>query len=306
MQEKQDRAWPDINLRPLFELPTDPDIPLYNPAGARTDKSGNIYVVDLGDLKVYRFDSSGQYSASYGAGVGEGPGEFTSIMDWGTAGDSMVYVVDHLASRISFFGISGTFMKVESLQFTPLRYVLTPKGRSYTMINHTDHVLESRKAEDVAVFGSTDGPRPNSPGPGLNSGVLTTYEERLLFASTYWPVIVQYNTDGSVHYARATPDWGRVEDPYWKEVEISGMRGFRTIYELNSGDLSVYEGKLFVHVYLDYLDPEAEEVIDVYEAPTGDNEYSFRLPQRSTHTHVMHDRVYQVTDTTVVVYAIES
>ena len=84
------------------------------------------------------------------------------------------------------------------------------------------------------------------------------------------------------------------------------MRGFRTIYELNSGDLSVYEGKLFVHVYLDYLDPEAEEVIDVYEAPTGDYEYSFRLPQRSTHTHVMHDRVYQVTDTTVVVYAIES
>ena len=300
MQQMLDRVWPDINLRPLFELPTEPDILLYNPGGARVDNNGNIYVADLGVMKMSRFDSSGQYSTSYGAGIGEAPGEFISIMDWRAVGDSMVYVVDHRARKISFFDISGAFKKSESFQFEPVRYVITPEGRSYTMTSHVDHVFESRKGEDVTMFGPTDG--SNRPGPGLNLGVLTTYGERMLLAPVYYPVIVQYNTDGSIHYARATPDWGRIEDPYWTEDEVGGMKAYRPIGKAIHRDLSVYGDKVFVHVHLD-----TEDVTDVYEAQTGDYEYSIRLPQRSKHTYVMNDRVYPIQETgTVAVYAIES
>lgn len=304
MQQKQERVWPDINLGPLFELPTEPDSLLYNPVGARADNNGNIYVVDYGVMKVRRFDSSGRSAGSYGMGVGEGPGEFVNILDWGVTSDSMVYIADNAARKISFFDINGAFTQSQQFVFAPVRYVITPEGRSYTIVSHLDHVFESRKNEDVVVFGSMNG--SNRPGPGLNTGMLTTFGERMLFAPIFYPVIVQYNTDGSVHYARATPDWGGVDDPYWKEEEIRGMRGYRPIGQPIQGDLSVYEDTLFVHASPPNTE---EEVIDVYEARTGDYEYSIRLPQRSVrsvHTYVMNDRVYQVLETgTVAVYSIE-
>ncbi len=299
MQQVQERIWRDVNLQLLFELSPEPDIVLYNPQGAIADAEGNIYVADLGDLTVKRFGPNGQYINSYGVGIGQGPGELSNLLDLGIIGDSIVFLLDNSDRKISFFDMDGAFRKSESLDLAPVKYVVTPKGRSYVLTSHTEFLFQTRMGETTTEFGLPQGP-DRLPGPGLSAGMLATNGERLLFAPTYYPVLVQYNTDGAIHYARATPDWGRVREPYWQEARIGDSRGYRPIGDLVHGFLSVDEDRAYVTSYM-----EAEPVIDVYEVQSGDYVLSFSVPQ-SLVTYVKNGRVYQVDEEGVVaVYSID-
>ena len=107
------------------------------------------------------------------------------------------------------------------------------------------------------------------PWGDMGHGMLTTHRERLMYAPTYFPVIVQYKPDGSIAYARATPDWGHVDPPKWEVANLRGMRASRIKGQRLHSDLSVYGGRLFVQANLN-----SGWALDVYDVPTGDYEYS--------------------------------
>ena len=73
-QDVEGRIFPDtIRTREVFRVPNESDSLaghfFYSPGTVRADARDNIYVIDFGVIKVHRFDSNGDYAASYGLGI---------------------------------------------------------------------------------------------------------------------------------------------------------------------------------------------------------------------------------------------
>ena len=303
LQDTEERLWTEVELRELFRLPDESeDGELFLAPGAvRADRQGNIYVVDFRASAIYGFNSTGQYMATYGGVSGSGPGELMRILDMGVIGDSAVYVVDNQARKVLYFRLDGSFLRSENLDFAPTRYRFTSDGRSYAMVEGMSHMFESKKGPDVVEFGVTPkGPHGQHSAGGL-LGMLTTFEKNLIYVPGKLPVLVQYKPDGTVEYARSTPDWGKIQLPEWKTLKIAGTLGYRVEGEDVHGEISVEEGKIYTMI----PGSESDGAVDVYDAKTGDYEHSFRIGQ-IRRPYLLNQRIYGIaSDTTVVVYTME-
>lgn len=60
---------------------------------------------------------------------------------------------------------------------------------------------------------------------------------------------------------------------------------------------TVFRGQLYIHANI-------AQTIDIYDAETGDYQHSVKLPENGF-THALNDRIYQIGDSTVSVWAIE-
>ena len=302
-QLTEERSFRSTEYQELFQIPRDSSFMLYNPGAVRADSYDNAYVLDFGTLNIHRFDRNGSFVATYGMGQGDGPGELTTILDYGSMGDSAVYVVDNLARRISLYDWQGGLLNSFTTQFDPVRFAVTQSGREYIMTSHLDYLFESRlEGEITAEFGGIPD-NPHGHGSSMALGVIAPYGEKLIYVPALFAAIVQYNSDGSIVYARTTPDWSTTDVPGFEPLSIDGMSGYRVSGELLHRDISLVGDSLYVHRVLE--DDDLSGVMDVYAAPTGQYAYSFRLPTNGF-SYVMNDRLYQVNDSTsrVSVYEI--
>ncbi len=298
-QEVQERSWRNVSPRQLFTLPRSPNILLFNTGSIKVDVAGNIFVADLAALKVLAFDHNGQYIASYGEGEGEGPGELRSVMHIGLAGDTTLFIVDYASRKISYFSKdSGAFIESQTIEGTPIRHTVSAGGVEYTMIGRTDSLFRSQRESHVTPFAELV---ENQISHGFNMalGFIDTYRDEMLLSLTYFPVIARYSPDGSLIYARTTPDfYAQFEEPEWVRTDFAGGISYRIDGEPINYEGSVYNDQLFLH-------SRREGAIDVFDPETGNYEYSFRLPRNEPVTYVMNDRLYQAGDTTVSVYSLD-
>ncbi|TBR25437.1 MAG: HYR domain-containing protein, partial [Candidatus Nitrosotenuis sp.] len=79
------------------------------PQYAAVDESGNVYVTDLGNARVQKFDNDGSYLHSWGS-KGTRPSEFHAPAGIAVK-NNYVYVIDHELSSVKKFDISGNFIK---------------------------------------------------------------------------------------------------------------------------------------------------------------------------------------------------
>lgn len=87
-----------------------------SPGGIGTDSLGNVYVSDIGNNRVQKFDANGTHLLSWGS-VGAGNGQFAAGGMRGLAvgpGDE-IYVVDAFNIRVQVFNINGVFQRQFSL-----------------------------------------------------------------------------------------------------------------------------------------------------------------------------------------------
>jgi uncharacterized protein (TIGR03663 family) len=89
------------------------------PRGIATGPDGSFYVVDTGNMRIQKFDSTGKFVALIGAGKGNGDGQFAPLNDQsvgtgpgGIAVDKQgnIYVADTWNHRIQKFTGDGTFL----------------------------------------------------------------------------------------------------------------------------------------------------------------------------------------------------
>jgi tripartite motif-containing protein 71 len=78
--------------------------------GVTVDGDGNVWVADLGDFRVQKFDSNGGFLAAYPS-LNEVPplGGFNAPTDVAVAPDGSIYVTDQRNWRIEKFAPNGTF-----------------------------------------------------------------------------------------------------------------------------------------------------------------------------------------------------
>jgi len=82
------------------------------PSGLAVDDAGNLYVVDVGNSRIEKFDSSGNYLLQWGShGSGNGQFNFYNIEPIGIAvSGTNVYVADNSNYRIQKFDTSGNYL----------------------------------------------------------------------------------------------------------------------------------------------------------------------------------------------------
>ena len=79
---------------------------LYRVMDIARDSDGNIYVVDAGNYRIQKYDSNGQYLATFGR-KGQGPSEFEYPRSIGLASNGNMYIYDQGNSRISVLSKEG-------------------------------------------------------------------------------------------------------------------------------------------------------------------------------------------------------
>ncbi|KAG2472047.1 MAG: HYR domain protein [Nitrosopumilales archaeon] len=80
----------------------------YSPQNLAIDSDGNVYVTDLGNKRVQKFDNDGTFLSAWGSG-GTGAGQFNSPSGISVY-ENFVYVVDSQLNKIQKFDTDGNFV----------------------------------------------------------------------------------------------------------------------------------------------------------------------------------------------------
>ena len=79
------------------------------PFGVAVDNQGDVYVVDRGNARIQKFDSTGTFLLKWGT-FGTGDGQFVDPVAVAVDNRGDVYVADRVNSRIQKFDSTGTFL----------------------------------------------------------------------------------------------------------------------------------------------------------------------------------------------------
>ncbi len=96
--------------------PEDSDLIIAKISDIAVDNKGNIFIVDLGSTKVYKYDKTGKFLLSFGK-KGQGPGEFQRVYRIAVDSKGHLYIPD---SGISKFTNTGKFIFKKKASATQL------------------------------------------------------------------------------------------------------------------------------------------------------------------------------------------
>ena len=98
-------------VRNIGDLESDDDnVLFYMPSDITVDEEGNVYVLDSGNHRIQKFDSEGNFLASFGR-HGQGPGDFQYPQSIDIDDLGNMYVADSGNQKINILKPDGTFDK---------------------------------------------------------------------------------------------------------------------------------------------------------------------------------------------------
>lgn len=311
-QTATERLFLDVSYKEVFTLPSYGSDTLFQPGIVFVDDHGAIYVADHGIAKVYKYSPDGKYLMTFGYGLGDGPGQLFAMSEFGVISDSIVYLVNGPGRKISYYSFDdGAYLQSELYDDQIMRYTRTLTGRDYILSVNVPVLIETRLNKKKTPVVRYSDLTPNlgdnkNPGPWGTGGSIIAHQENLVFALERYPLVMQYEPDGTMLYARTTIDYSNdfveptLKTEIFGDLPIGQLSGpYYTTFPLTINDNKLYAHSLY----------PVGEAIDVYNVHTGEYIYSMRPPQRTSNRDiyaVYHDRVYQTRDTTVTVWHIEN
>ncbi len=122
----------------------------YRAYGMNVDSQGNIYVMDAGNFRIQKFDSSGEYLQTIGK-KGQGPGEFERIQSFYIDGENNLYVSSGM--KIQIFNERGEFIKSIPLTFQINDFWISPDDFIYCLVYSFAEGESSRRVVKVDMKG---------------------------------------------------------------------------------------------------------------------------------------------------------
>lgn len=101
-----------------------------------TDRDGNFYVSDHGNLRILKYNPEGKHMLTFGR-KGQGPEEFQSMTAVRFDKDNNLYIGDVTSRRISFFNKEGKF----------LRQINMPSAYENIFLNSKDFIVASKEEQ---------------------------------------------------------------------------------------------------------------------------------------------------------------
>lgn len=273
------RQWVDVKLQRVKYLSEGAEYMLYRTTRVRVDKEGSFYALDTGDQHVKKFSAAGKYERLFGAGQGEGPGEFKGLIDLVVDPAGKLWMLDILRRRLNRFdadGVLETSFPVAT-KGMPKRFVLHPDNTPIVMTHGGSQYLFHRFYRDGEVLQSFGELIKDQTSMFIAlDGFMRAGKEGFIYAPNRAGHLLRFDFDGNLRYAIKTMD----DIPYPK-VELKYKDGqlwaFKPVplRRFATGDLSVLGEEIFCYSF--EASTANERVIDVYRYADGAYQYSFKL-----------------------------
>lgn len=302
-----DRKWVEPAFE-VFSIGADLEQPggLYTPRGMTLSQSGDLFVSDFGDMTVKRYAASGEFVRSYGSHRGSGPGELVNMTDLEVMGDSAIAVLDTGNRRIVIFDLDSTSSTSVSLTKGVSRLAVTEGGRHYALLRDAESAFQTWHASQDVQSADLVGRLLADPiGNGMRaSGRLETIGEDLIYASTYYPLLMRFSANGDLVYARATPDFAGFEGGAAVTNQGFGDQLIRRVSGPRlHGKVRLSDSRLYLHARYDST--RVSTAMDIYRAEDGEYLESVKVPYAS-YLLGTKDSIYSLSPTSVVLYRFTS
>jgi DNA-binding beta-propeller fold protein YncE len=195
-------------------------------AGLAFDAQGNLYITDMGNVRIQKFDSNGKFLAKWGS-QGTGDGQFARPLDLAVDAQGNVYVIDDRSSpkgRIQKFDSNGKFLARfgEGLFVDPGLIAVDGPGNIYVPdVAHGTILKLNNSGELIATWGSSGSEEGQFQGPlGIdldsegNVYVVDSGNGRIQVLDNNGEFLFQWGTSGSSN--------GKFRDPYGIRIDNEG------------------------------------------------------------------------------------
>ncbi len=267
--------------------------------GIRTDKDGNIYLMELKHGKIFRFDSSGKFVTTIGK-RGEGPGEFRMAFNFFIVGDNVI--VPSTGGIFQYFGKDGKFRKsVNTGSFVFPRYYLNEnsfvwvksdsqgRGKKPEMISIYD--MKTKKSKDIKTVSAEELLTAQQGGmvlmikdsqttPGV---VLTLQGENIIYGKSDKYKFIKIDLEGNelssfvLEGRKRKPISEKFKRKRFENISLNGGRMPKEmIDQMVKGmpDIATYFSRIFIgkngliYVFIADLENQNGQEIDIF-SPDG-------------------------------------
>ena len=305
-QRVTERVFREIQYTPQITIGDTEETRLLNPIALALGEEGFFYVLDYKDSRVKQYSSSGQLYASYGNDESAGPGDAFQAIDFMLAPDGKIWITDQRNPRLfqySSVGVRVNTVKLDSKGFRLARLAegriaLLPYDAKENLLLILDtHGKIRKRAVPIAkqqekVYMSLFGELESDPNG-----------ESVILTSHYGGLIVRFDADGAIIYARRT-----INPPPFPIVRKRVSRGLtvknilRDDVKENSRGNSITENEIHLLWSSRLIEGQKSIYIDVYDLQTGDYRYSYRAPSYARDIIVTGDLLYTAQDSTVTLW----
>lgn len=302
-QSMNERKFIDINTRHLFKIGSINDTLFSYPTFVKTDIKGNIYVLDMADHSVKKFDREGVFIRKYGR-MGKGPGEFISPFRIDVSDSGKLLVLDPNLNRCELFEgdkikqfttnvISYAACFVGSMSFVTLQ-ILDPFENS-ALIKYNIETGNSIECQNLIL----DNNDVNLGAlPFLNGDILGIDKKSFLYVPEFMNHFIKYSNEGKIIFARNTID--KIKLPIIQR-DNSNRVDFRLPQEYISSLYAFVVGNKFYNVSFKASEKKSygkDYVVDSYSLSNGEYIYSFKLHIKEVLRNIYMDkeRIYLLKD----------
>jgi DNA-binding beta-propeller fold protein YncE len=289
-QEASERLWGEFVLRRSLKIGNSPANKLALPFKVEVDDDGNIYVLDVGELQVKKFRSSGELVEIYGTGRGEGPGGFLFPSDFAVSPGGEIWVTDLNNGRITIFDEVGTVKRTIKMRNLPARIEILPDESFIVMVfGSAGHAFEKYgpDGERRKTFGRLleNQPRHNM---ALEGWIDRDAESSMIYTPLHAGFLGKFSSHGETEFLVATID--PLPLPRLGLLKNGGTR------ILPDQPLSAFSSGVHGdHIYVaatDAADKRSPNLLDLYDKETGAYAYSLRLPVECERVSWVDDHLY--------------
>jgi len=286
----------------IGESEGDPNKIFYRIGSVIADKDGNIYVCQIYDGNIKKFNPNGEYLMTIG-GKGRGPAELLMPLFMAFDNSGNLCVLEYGNQRISKFSCSGKYLGSVRLNLPQIPFggfAIDDTGAFYVSVwdREKDKVIHkfSSTGKFLGSFGkAVKFPTPLSPSDNMikrdiSRGRLAFFNKELYYSQRNPYEIRIFTTDGSLKMRIFRKN--RFMPP--SKVKIIGKETIEWKVPASSTFIGIWKDKIINAVSIPkYLPPKAQTVIDLFSM-NGKLLTTLSLPEEIWlyYLDAVHERIY--------------
>jgi len=305
-QQIDNRIWKKIIVKTEFKIGSLTDTLLYMPTTLKVDDNGNIYVLDMLDCAVKKFNIRGDYICKYGR-KGNGPGEFVFPFRFDVCSDGKVIIIDPTLNKSEIYMGKNNYRI--SLSEPPISISMLGEGKFATLqlidpisksfiINYNITTNNKKEYENIIEIKKIKN-KTLGMFPFLQGEICKYNKSNLVYIPMYMNFFVIYSSDGKILNAYNTIDNKRLT---LLEKKTKSIENFRLSNEyISATNPSILGDNLII---LSYCAQQKYNVpvVDVYSLKSGKYRFSFKINKINKYISIYIDsnRIYIIKENTVV------